>query len=265
MAALHGLRGSARDWFRLAPPLRRELQRSGTSASALRLLTLPGHRPAAGPPERVDRWTFLALHREVERQLDRIADLRCVVGHSWGARFALEYAAERPERSLVVVLIAPYFERSQLGGPGLWASSHPRGAAALQWALGRLRLPSLPLVRSALFEEYEAYAHEGRPAREFLAEDQERASPGVFMAFADTPDFAPRARLQACGRSPAGPRFLLFWSLDDRVLAPCSYPVLEGSLRASGVLLGSIVSRAGGHNPQIHRPEEVARGIARHL
>jgi pimeloyl-ACP methyl ester carboxylesterase len=131
---LHG-RGANADWADVIHPLRTGLAAHGWETLSLQMPVAAAEAPGSAYrrliPEAFPRIAF-GLEFLVQRQIDRVV----IIGHSLGARMALEWLARetpRPVRALVAV--------------GLSSGSGESDAGTLD-ALTRLRLPVLDIYGS---------------------------------------------------------------------------------------------------------------------
>ena len=87
---LHGLASTSHIWDLVAPLLKRECR--------VVALDQRGHGESGKPDQGYD---FATVTADLDNFIARIGfDLPLIVGHSWGGDVALEYAADRPSRTL---------------------------------------------------------------------------------------------------------------------------------------------------------------------
>jgi pimeloyl-ACP methyl ester carboxylesterase len=163
---LHGLASNARIWDGVAPRL---------AGAGLRVIALDqrGHGESDQPSSGYD---FASVGRDLEAALAGLGLERpLLVGHSWGANVALQFAADRPGRVAGLVLID-----GGLLGVAEWAGS-TREEARRRLAPPRFAVPLADwLARAGRFD---AGGSGGQPwVRDFLRAGVEVDDQGVARA-----------------------------------------------------------------------------------
>ncbi len=104
---IHGLAASLHDWDKLLP----ELVKAGYGGYALDLL---GHGDS--PKPRARKYQMVWLFDHLVQWIDslQLTEPAVLIGHSLGGYLALEFARQYPSRVKSLVLVDPFYSRSQL-------------------------------------------------------------------------------------------------------------------------------------------------------
>src|SRR5258706_16342363 len=104
---IHGLAASLHDWDALIP----ELTTNGYSSYALDIL---GHGDSPKPTSRAYQMEWLFENFMNWMRSLHLTEPAILIGHSLGGYLALEYARRVPVWTRVLILVNPFYSRSQL-------------------------------------------------------------------------------------------------------------------------------------------------------
>ena len=248
---IHGLAASLHDWDALIP----ELTANGYASYALDLL---GHGESPKPISRAYQAEWMLDHFSGWMDSLHLTEPAILIGHSLGGYVALEYARRFPARTRGLILVSPFFSRSQL--PFLLRKTYERRS------LSGLIVSRLPhwMLRAFVDVSSVAVGHSAgalyslpEHVRAQTALDYKRTAPGVYNipnVITDLSGYFSSLHVPA----------LVVWGERDQTLSPLSFPALVQAMpRAIGKSL------PGGHVPhQAHAPEfnalvlEFLRGLA---
>ncbi len=248
---IHGLAASLHDWDDLAPAL----TANGYASYALDLL---GHGDSPKPASRAYQMEWIFEHFLHWMNSLHLTEPAVLIGHSLGGYIALEYARRVSAWTRGLVLVSPFFSRSQL--PFLLRNTYRRRN------LNGLLVSRLPqwMLRAFVDASSVAFGHSvgalhSLPERVRLqtALDYKRTAPGVY----NIPGIiADQSEHFASMTFPT----LVVWGDRDQTLSPASFPGLVNAMpRATGKSL-----RAGHVPHQSHAEEfnqmvlEFLRGLA---
>lgn len=235
---IHGLAASLHDWDDFIP----ELTKNGYASYALDLLG-HGDSPKLDSREYQMDWVFEHFSSWVKSL--NLTEPAILVGHSLGGRIALEYAQRFSAWTRGLVLVNPFYSRSQL--PFLLRNTYGRvnlsGLVAGQTPEWLLRF-IVDMSSMAMGHSIGASHSLPEKTRAQTALDYTRTAPGVYnipSMIADMTDTLHEINMPT----------LVLWGDRDQTLAPSSFPQLINALpKARGETL-----RAG-HVP--HQSHAVA-------
>jgi pimeloyl-ACP methyl ester carboxylesterase len=207
---IHGLAASLHDWDDLLP----ELAANGYACYALDLL---GHGDSPKPDERVYRMDWVLEHFFNWVESLRLQKPAILIGHSLGGYVALEYARRLSASTRGLILVDPFYSRSQL--PLLLRMVYRR--AALSGLVAR-QMPEW-LVRFFVDVSSVAMGH-GIGALHSLPQktraqtvlDYQRTAPGVYHIPNAISDLTPHLH-------EINVPTLVIWGRRDQTLAPASF------------------------------------------
>jgi pimeloyl-ACP methyl ester carboxylesterase len=214
---IHGLAASLHDWDDLMP----ELAAYGYSAYAVDLL---GHGESPKPESRAYQVEWLLDHFAEWMRSLRLTEPAVVIGHSLGGYVALEYARRVSTWTRGLVLVNPFFTRSQL--PFLLRNTyrHPRLSG---WVVGRtpqwLFRFFVDMSSVAMGHSIGALHSLPEHIRTQTVIDYKRTAPGVYHIpniIPDMDEFLPEINVPT----------LVVWGDRDLTLAPDSFPRLVKAL-----------------------------------
>ncbi len=214
---IHGIAASHHDWDDLTP----ELTRHGYASYALDLL---GHGESPKPDSRAYRIDWLFEHFSKWMRSLQLTEPAILIGHSLGGYLALEYAHCLPAWTRGLVLVNPFYARSQL--PLLLRRSYGR-TNLRHFIIGRTPewLFRLIVDTTSAAMGHSSGALHALPERirAQTALDYIRTAPGVYNIPNEVPDtthFLSQLTLPT----------LVVWGERDRTLAPASFPKLVESM-----------------------------------
>ncbi len=222
MILIHGIAASLHDWDDFTPAL----EKNGYASYAVDLL---GHGDSPKPDTRAYRISWLIEHFSNWIQSLRLTEPAILVGHSLGGYIALEYARRVTAWTRGLILVNPFYSRSQL--PLLLRKSY--GRTNLRGFIVE-RTPEW-MFRLIVDMTSVAMGHSSGAAhllpervRKQTALDYTRTAPGVYHTpneISDATEFLPRVTMPT----------LVVWGDRDKTLAPSSFPKLVNAMpRAIG-------------------------------
>lgn len=244
---IHGIAASLHDWDDLIP----ELAQHGYAAHALDLL---GHGDSPKPDTRSYRMDWIFDHFMQWMQSLHLTEPAIIVGHSLGGHIALEYARRVSAWTRGLILVNPFYSRSQL-------------PLLLRRTYGHSRLRNLIAARipewmfrfvvdiTSVSMGHSAGAMHSLPekVRAQTALDYTRTAPGVYSVPNDLSDLTDALHQITLPT-------LVVWGDRDKTLAPESFPkMVEAMPRAIGR------SIPAGHVPHQSHPHEFTRYVLEFL
>ena len=235
---IHGIAASLHDWDDLVPVL----TENGYASYALDLL---GHGESPKPGSRTYQMDWVVDHFVNWITSLRLTEPAVIIGHSLGGYIALEYARRFSAWTRGLVLVSPFYSRSQL--PFL-----------LRYAYGRTNLKGViasqipeKLFRVVVDMTSVAMGHSAgaihslpEHIRAQTALDYTRTAAGVYNipnAMQELTEYLPSISLPT----------LVVWGSRDQTLAPSSFPTMINKMpRAEGK------SIRAGHVPHQSNAEE---------
>lgn len=210
---IHGLAASLHDWDDLTPAL----AENGYASYALDLL---GHGDSPKPDSRSYHVDWIFDHFSQWMDSLRLTEPAILIGHSLGGFIALEYARRFPARTGGLVLVSPFYSRSQL--PLLLRRSY--SSIGLRQIIVR-RTPKwlfriiVDITSVAMGHSSGALHSLPEHIRAQTALDYTRTAPGVYHIPNEISD---SAKFLSDIISPT----LVVWGDHDKTLAPDSFPKL---------------------------------------
>ena len=220
---IHGVAASLHDWDELTP----ELTKHGYASYALDLL---GHGDSPKPDSRSYHVDWLFEHFSKWMASLHLTEPAILIGHSLGGYIALEYARRFPTRTRGLVLVSPFYSRSQLplllrrsySSIGLRQLIVKRTPAWLFRLIGDMTSVAMGHSSGALHSLPEHI-------RAQTALDYTRTAPGVYHIPNEIADGAEILSLLTTVPT------LVVWGDRDLTLSPSSFPKLvEAMPRAVG-------------------------------
>jgi pimeloyl-ACP methyl ester carboxylesterase len=244
---IHGLAASLHDWDDLIPAL----TEYGYAAYAPDLL---GHGDSPRLDARPYQMEWIFEHFFHWMKSLRLREPAILIGHSLGGHVALEYARRVSAWTRGLVLVNPFYSRSQL--PLLVRKTYSRSA------LSELLIGKVPekwfrffvdVSSTALGHRVGALRSLPERIREQTILDYKRTAPGVYHlpgAITDMTDYLHEINTPA----------LVLWGDQDRTLAPSSFTKLVHTLpRARAEVIGA------GHVPHQSHAEEFNQAVLKFL
>jgi len=235
---IHGIAASLHDWDALIP----ELTQNGYASYALDLL---GHGDSPKLSSRAYHMDWMFEHFMNWMRSLKLTEPAIVIGHSLGGHIALEYARRVSAWTRGLILVNPFYSRSQL--PSFlrrsYSSRNLRGlivGKTPKWMFRAI----VDITSRAM--GYSAGTLHSLPehVRAQTAIDYTRAAPGVYNipnVISDMTEYLPQINIPT----------LVVWGDRDQTLAPASFPKLVSAMpHASGRTI-----RAGHVAHQSHAPE----------
>jgi len=219
---IHGVAASLHDWDELIP----ELSQNGYASYALDLL---GHGESPKPDSRAYQMDWMFDHFVNWITSLRLTEPAILIGHSLGGYIALEYARRVSAWTRGLVLVDPFYSRSQLPPMLRWTYGH---AALTGLIVGRVPNWMFRVVVDATSVSmgHSVGALHSLPehVRAQTALDYTRTAPGVYNVLNTVDDLT--------GYLPSITfPVLAVWGDRDQTLAPSSYPKLVSAMpRATG-------------------------------
>ena len=235
---IHGIAASHHDWDDLIP----ELTQRGYASYALDLL---GHGDSPKPDSRAYQLDWLLEHFSKWMQSLPLTEPAILIGHSLGSYIALEYARRVPAWTRGLVLVNPFYSRSQL--PLLLRRSYGRTnlrhlivSRTPKWLFRFI----VDMTSAAMGHSSGALHSLPERIRAQTAHDYMRTAPGVYHLPNQIPE---NSEYLAHLTLPT----LVVWGDRDRTLSPSSFPkIVEAMPRAVGR------SIQAGHVPHQSNAEE---------
>lgn len=238
---IHGIAASHHDWDDLIP----ELTQNGYASYALDLL---GHGDSPKPDSRTYHIDWLLDHFSKWMQSLQLTEPAVLIGHSLGGYLALAYARRVSASTRALVLVNPFYSRSQL--PPLLRRTYGRSnlshliaGRTPEWLFRII----VDLTSVAMGHSSGALHSLPERIRAQTALDYTRTAPGVYHIPNEIPD---KSELLPQITLPT----LVVWGDRDKSLAPSSFSQLVESMpRATGR------SIRAGHVPHQSNAEEFNR------
>lgn len=222
---IHGLAASLHDWHDLVP----ELSANGYASYALDLL---GHGDSPKLDSRAYQMDWIFEHFSHWMESLQLTEPAILIGHSMGGYVALEYARRFSAWTRGLILVNPFYSRSQL--PMLLRNTYRHSN------LSGMLVSQLPEWLFRFFVDLSSVAtghsigtlHSlPEEIRARTALDYKRTAPGVYHlpnAISDMTDYLPEIDVPT----------LVIWGDRDRTLAPRSFSHLVNTLpKARGEIL----------------------------
>jgi pimeloyl-ACP methyl ester carboxylesterase len=235
---IHGLAASLHDWDDLIP----ELTKNGYASFALDLL---GHGASPRLAARAYQMEWLLEHFMNWMRSLHLTQPAIIIGHSLGGYLALEYARRVPVRTRGLILVNPFYSRSQLHHllQRSYSNRNLRGVIAGKTPKWMFRA-FVDITSRAMGHSAGALHSLPKHIRAQTALDYTRTAPGVYnilSVISDMTEFLPHINIPT----------LVVWGDRDQTLAPTSFPKLVNAMpHASGTSI-----RAGHVPHQSHAPE----------
>jgi len=245
---IHGLAASLHDWDDLIPVL----TQNGYTSHALDLL---GHGESPKPSSRGYQVDWMLDHFSQWIRSLQLTEPAIVIGHSLGGYVALEYARRAAFWTRGLILVDPFYSRSQL--PLLlrnaYGHSNLSGLIASRTPEWMFRI--IVDVTSAALGHSAGGVHSlPEHVRAQTALDFTRTAPGVYNLPNVTADLTPY--LQQIDMPT-----LVVWGDRDQTLAPSSFPKLVKALpRAEGKSV-----RGAGHVPHQSNADEFNQDVLKFI
>lgn len=238
---VHGIAASLHDWDDLTP----ELVQHGYASYALDLL---GHGDSPKPDSRSYHMDWIYEHFTRWVQSLHLTEPAILIGHSLGGHIALEYARRVSAWTRGLILINPFYSRSQL--PLLLRKTY--GKTNLRNLIAA-RIPEwmfrLVVDVTSVSMGHSAGAMHSLPekVRAQTALDYKRTAPGVYSVPNDMVDLSDTLHQITLPT-------LIVWGERDKTLAPSSFTkMVEAMPRATGR------SMPAGHVPHQSNAQEFNR------
>ena len=222
---IHGLAASFHDWDDLVP----ELARNRYASYAVDLL---GHGDSPRLEARTYRMDWIFEHFFTWMKSLHLTEPAILIGHSMGGHIALEYARRASVWTRGLILVAPFYSRSQL--PFLLRNTYGRTNLS-EFILGRtpgwLFRFLVDMSSMAIGHSVGTLRSLPEKARTQTVLDYKRTAPGIYHVpnvISDLTDHLPAINTPT----------LVVWGDRDRTLAPSSFPRLVQTLpKARGEVL----------------------------
>jgi len=237
---IHGIAASLHDWDELIP----ELTTNGYASYALDLL---GHGDSPKVDAHYYQMDWLYEHFTTWVRSLRLTEPAIVIGHSLGGYIALEYARRVSAWTRGLILVNPFYSRSQLHHllQRSYSNRNLRGAVAGRTPIWLFRafvdLASVVMRRGNGNNELHSLS---KRVRAQTALDYTRTAPGVYHLpgrISDISEHLPHINIPT----------LVVWGARDQTLAPASFPKLVKAMpHAKGKSLDA------GHVPHQSNAEE---------
>ncbi len=240
---IHGIAASHHDWDEVIS----ELSRNGYAAYALDLL---GHGDSPKPETRAYHIDWLLEHFSKWVASLQLTEPAVLIGHSLGGYLALEYARRVPAGTCGLVLVNPFYSRSQL--PLLLRRSYGRTnlrnlivSRTPEWLFRFI----VDVTSAAVGHSSGALHSLPEHVRAQTALDYMRTAPGVYQIPNEIPD-------KTSHLSHITFPTLVVWGDRDRTLSPSSFQKLVQTMpRAIGK------SMHAGHVPHQSNAAEFNRMV----
>jgi pimeloyl-ACP methyl ester carboxylesterase len=226
---IHGIAASHHDWDDLIP----ELTRNGYASYALDLL---GHGDSPKPNSRAYQMDWLVEHFIEWMRSLHLTEPAVLIGHSLGGYVALEYARRVSAWTRGLILVNPFYSRSQLSP--LFRRSHTRrnlkGLIAGNTPKWMLRAV-VDLVSMAMNNGNGLHSLPEH-VREQTALDYARTASGVYNVTNEAVDLTDALHQLIIPT-------LVVWGNQDKTLAPSSFPKLIETIphaKGKSILAGHI-------------------------
>src|SRR5258706_10851907 len=249
---IHGLAASLHDWDELIP----ELTTNGYSSYALDIL---GHGDSPKLDSRAYQMDWMFEHFMHWIRSLRLTEPAIIVGHSLGGYLALEYARRFSAWTRGLILVNPFYSRSQLHQllQRSYSNRNLRGAVAGQTPLWLFRafvdLASVAMRRGKRGNGDNTLHSLPERIRAQTALDYTRTAPGAYnltSVASDITEFLPHINIPT----------LVVWGDRDQTLEPASFPKLVAAMpHARGYSIHA------GHVPHQSQVQEFNRQVLEFL
>ena len=232
---IHGLAASLHDWDELIP----ELTTNGYASYALDIL---GHGDSPKPNSRAYPMDWMFEHFSKWMQSLHLTEPAILIGHSLGGYLALEYARRASAWTRGLILVNPFYSRSQLHQflQRSYSNRNLRGAVASRAPIWFFRaivdFTSIALKHRRRGNGDNALHSLPERIRAQTALDYTRTAPGVYTlthAASDLTDFLPHINIPT----------LVVWGDHDQTLDPTSFPKMVAAMpraRGHAILAGHV-------------------------
>ena len=215
---IHGFAASLHDWDALTP----ELTKRGYSSYALDLL---GHGDSPKPDARFYQMDWLFDHFSNWMQSLRLTEPAFLIGHSLGGHIALEYARRVSAWTRGLILVNPFYSRSQLNFLFRRSYSQRNLRGLLAGRTPKWMIRAIVDVASAAMGRMNGSLQHSLPerVRAQSAFDYTRTAPGVYDLpgkLEDLTEYLPSISLPT----------LVVWGDHDQTLAPSSFPKMVNAM-----------------------------------
>ena len=214
---IHGLAASLHDWDDLTPVL----TQNGYSTYAVDLL---GHGESPKPGSRAYQMDWIFEHFLAWMKSLRLTEPAILIGHSMGGHVALEFARRVSAWTRGLILVAPFYSRTQLP----FLLRHTYGRSTLSEAIVQKTpdwLFRLVVDMSSVTIGHGVGALRSLPERARLQSvlDYKRTAPGIYHVPNVIADLTQRLH-------EVNAPTLVVWGNRDKTLAPSSFPRLVEAL-----------------------------------
>ena len=215
---IHGIAASLHDWDELIP----ELTQNGYASYALDLLG-HGDSPKLDSHAYQPDWVF--EHFITWMRSLRLTEPAIIIGHSLGGHIALEYARRVSAWTRGLILVNPFYSRSQLHHllQRSYSNRNLRGAVAGRTPMWIFRafvdLASMAMRRGWRWDGNDMLHSLPQHVRAQTALDYTRTAPGAYNlpnVVSDQTENLPHINIPT----------LVVWGERDQTLAPASFPKL---------------------------------------
>jgi pimeloyl-ACP methyl ester carboxylesterase len=224
---VHGLAASSHDWDDLVP----ELAHNGYAAYALDLL---GHGDSPKPDSRAYQMDWIFDHFFDWMRSLQLTEPAVLIGHSLGGHIALEYARRVSTWTRGLVLVNPFYSRSQL--PFVLRNTYRKDhiSGVVVGRLPKWLFRFFVDISSVAFGHSVGALHSlPESIRAQTALDYTRTAPGVYHipgVFSDMSEHLHEVNIPT----------LVVWGDRDKTLAPSSFTHLVSALpKARGEIIGA--------------------------
>lgn len=252
---IHGLAASLHDWDELIP----ELTTNGYSSYALDIL---GHGDSPKPTSHAYQMDWVLAHFMHWMRSLHLTEPAIIIGHSLGGYLALEYARRVPASTRGLILVNPFYSRSQLHQllQRSYSNRNLRGVIAGRAPIWFFRaivdFTSIALKQRRRGSGDNALHSLPERIRAQTALDYTRTAPGVYNlthAASDLTEFLPHINIPT----------LVVWGDYDQTLEPASFPKMVAAMphaRGHSILAGHVPHQSHAQEFNTH-VLEFLRGI----
>lgn len=210
---IHGMSASLHDWDALIP----QLTKHGYASYALDLL---GHGESPKPKSRAYQMEWIFEHFANWMTSLQLTEPAVLIGHSLGGYIALEYARRFSAGTRGLVLVDPFYSRSQL--PALMRAVYSRSDLA-SWIVERTPRWIFRIIAdiSSVSMGYSIGALHSLPKhiRVQTALDYIHTAPGIYNVLNKVEDLTPYLSAIDCPT-------MVVWGDHDSTLAPVSFETM---------------------------------------